>query len=476
MTPASAPDVRDTRAVPTPTEPSIAAVAEVCERAAMGDLEARVIGLVDHPEFGRLARAINAMLDGADSFVREAAAAMENCSHDLFHRPILLRGLKGGYRQSAAVINAAGVKMRDNREGLTFVGGLAAENTENVKAVADAVAQLSETSNQIAREASEAARATQQTVAEAARASEAVGAMTAAVGAIDGMVTLISKVAGQTNLLALNATIEAARAGEAGKGFAVVASEVKELSRDTAKATGDISAQVEKIRHLRWKNYFVVKSTPATTTRREVEQERHLRSQPLELPLTRRVHLGALEQLAQRRVAAVLRQPRLELVRHALTCRSRATKASMCFRAAYSRAYAVWSGTPTASATSCIEVCSSSKRTNTARLSSSSSLSATSNRARACRSAICRAAVSPLWLRSGAFSSVVSRFTYALRRQSEATRRQMPYSQVSSDERPSNSGSRRCTTTKTSWAASSTSSSRTPSRRIVRHTIGAFVR
>ena len=251
MTPASAsaPDLRDTRAVPTPTEPSIAAVAEVCERAAMGDLEARVIGLVDHPEFGRLARAINAMLDGADSFVREAAAAMENCSHDLFHRPILLRGLKGGYRQSAAVINAAGLKMRDNREGLTFVGGLAAENTENVKAVADAVAQLSETSNQIAREASEAARATQQTVAVAARASEAVGAMTAAVGAIDGMVTLISKVAGQTNLLALNATIEAARAGDAGKGFAVVASEVKELSRDTAKATGDISAQVEKIRH-----------------------------------------------------------------------------------------------------------------------------------------------------------------------------------------------------------------------------------
>ena len=149
-------------------------------------------------------------VDGADSFVREAAAAMENCSHDLFHRPILLRGLKGGYRQSAAVINAAGVKMRDNREGLTFVGGLAAENTENVKAVADAVAQLSETSNQIAREASEAARATQQTVAEAARASEAVGAMTEAVGAIDGMVALISKVAGQTHLLALNATIEAA--------------------------------------------------------------------------------------------------------------------------------------------------------------------------------------------------------------------------------------------------------------------------
>ncbi|MEZ5293220.1 MAG: methyl-accepting chemotaxis protein [Vicinamibacterales bacterium] len=231
----------------TPTPATLTSLAEVCERAAKGDLEARAAGLGEDPALSRLGHAINAMLDTADSFVREASAAMECCSHDEFHRPILLRGLKGAYRQGAAVINAAGVKMRDSRDEVTFVGGLAAENLTSVQSVANALGQLSETNSHIARDANDAAQTTRRAVEETTRAGEVVSAMNDAVRKIDSIVALINKVAGQTNLLALNATIEAARAGEAGKGFAVVASEVKELSRDTAKATEDISRQVERI-------------------------------------------------------------------------------------------------------------------------------------------------------------------------------------------------------------------------------------
>lgn len=61
------------------------------------------------------------------------------------------------------------------------------------------------------------------------------------------IIEVITGIAAQINLLALNATIESARAGEAGKGFAVVANEVKNLASQVAKATNEITVQINEM-------------------------------------------------------------------------------------------------------------------------------------------------------------------------------------------------------------------------------------
>jgi len=72
-------------------------------------------------------------------------------------------------------------------------------------------------------------------------------ALKRATGEIHKIIESIESIADQTNLLALNATIEAARAGEAGKGFAVVANEIKELARQTADSTTEITTLINSL-------------------------------------------------------------------------------------------------------------------------------------------------------------------------------------------------------------------------------------
>ncbi len=127
------------------------------------------------------------------------------------------------------------------------VASAAEQVSKNVATVATSAEEMSASVKEIAKNANDAAKVATEAVTVASNTNKTVAKLGESSIEIGKVIKVITSIAQQTNLLALNATIEAARAGEAGKGFAVVANEVKELAKQTATATEDISQKIEAI-------------------------------------------------------------------------------------------------------------------------------------------------------------------------------------------------------------------------------------
>jgi methyl-accepting chemotaxis protein len=169
-----------------------------------------------------------------------------------------LQGLLRGVASHTGKLSEASQQLLDASQQITTNSGQTASQanavarvtervSQNLQSVSTGAGEMTSTIQMIAGNANEAAKIASSAVETAEVANATVAKLGQSSAEIGIVVRVITSIAQRTNLLALNATIEAARAGEAGKGFAVVANEVKELAKQTAQATDDISHKITAI-------------------------------------------------------------------------------------------------------------------------------------------------------------------------------------------------------------------------------------
>ncbi|MBS5145219.1 MAG: methyl-accepting chemotaxis protein [Butyricicoccus pullicaecorum] len=165
---------------------------------------------------------------------------------------MLMRRLNNAFGDILAYANQIDMGSNQVSDGAQALAQGAAEQAGTVQELS---ARLEHVSEKVSDNASYAKNAselsnesgalTQKTLEDMKQMANAMHEISDTSEDIGKVIKVIEDIAFQTNILALNAAVEAARAGTAGKGFAVVADEVRNLAAKSAEAARNTTVLIE---------------------------------------------------------------------------------------------------------------------------------------------------------------------------------------------------------------------------------------
>jgi methyl-accepting chemotaxis protein len=201
------------------TAKRVAVLLDVVQAAVAGDLTREL------PDFGsdavgEMAKALGTLLESFRANMGNMGGTADSLAVAAEQLTILSQGMGEGASLTsdrAASASSASVQV-----------------SASIQTVATAAEEMTASIREIAKNATEAASVATNAVTVASEAQGTVASLGESSAEIGQVIKVIT-------------SIEAARAGDAGKGFAVVANEVKELAKETAKATEEIGQKIEAI-------------------------------------------------------------------------------------------------------------------------------------------------------------------------------------------------------------------------------------
>ncbi|MDG5813628.1 methyl-accepting chemotaxis protein [Chitinispirillales bacterium ANBcel5] len=212
-----------------------------------GDLNQKFNTALPENELGELMRSFNTLA----TQLKDIFGNITLTSDSVANSAIVLTSKSSNMSQTAkemseqsSMITAATDKTSSN---ISTISSAAKEMSDSAVSISTAVEEISASLNEVSLNCQKELSIVQSANKKAITNKNSMVQLNNAAKSIGKITVVINKIADKTNLLALNAMIEATSAGEAGKGFAVVANEIKELAKQTARATKEIEQQITKI-------------------------------------------------------------------------------------------------------------------------------------------------------------------------------------------------------------------------------------